>query len=200
MIIATFVWSLGASHSAKQTASTPFVLMPSRQANSKQTVNSAYIYIACDRVRASQPALISEASTLIGWPPSCGHCINMRLQARSKHTVTVIGQSQLRLQEKHRVYKQHPQIPPALLTLSSSSSDSGLPASPHGRTNLHCQPGSPLSTVRSHGSPSGSCWRTSIQRTAKKKKRITRALLHATGASSLQRRSCHKPVTTTARC
>jgi hypothetical protein len=31
-----------------------------------ETVNSTYIYTACDRVRASQPALISEASTLIG--------------------------------------------------------------------------------------------------------------------------------------
>jgi hypothetical protein len=61
------------------------VLVPSRQANSKQTVNSTYIHTAGDQVRASQPALISEAATLIGWPPSRGHCINMRLQARRKH-------------------------------------------------------------------------------------------------------------------
>jgi hypothetical protein len=59
-----------------------------------------YIYTACDRVRASQPALISEASTLIGWPPSGGHCINMRLQARSKHSHSHQSVTAM-LQEKH---------------------------------------------------------------------------------------------------
>jgi hypothetical protein len=74
---------VGTSHSAKQMVSTPLVLVQTILTTS-ETVDSTYIYSTCDWVRASQPALISEASTLIGWPLSRGHCINMRLQARRK--------------------------------------------------------------------------------------------------------------------
>jgi hypothetical protein len=69
------------------------------------------------------------------------------------HARSVIGQSQLCLQEKHQVYKQLCQIPAALPTLGSYCSDSGLLAPPCHSTNLHCQLGSPLSLVCYHGSP-----------------------------------------------
>jgi hypothetical protein len=44
------------------------------------------------------------------------------------------------------------QIMPALPTLGSYRSDSGLLATPSHSTNLHCQPGSLLSLVHYHGS------------------------------------------------
>jgi hypothetical protein len=56
---------VGTSHSAKQTVSTPLVLVQTILTPG-ETVDSTYIYTASDQVRASQPALISEASTLIG--------------------------------------------------------------------------------------------------------------------------------------
>jgi hypothetical protein len=78
------VVDVGTSHSAKQTVSTPLVLVQTVLTPGK-TLDPTYIYTACDRVRASQPALISEASTLIGQPMSRGHCINMRLRAKCTH-------------------------------------------------------------------------------------------------------------------
>jgi hypothetical protein len=58
-------------------------------------------------------------------------------------------------------------IPPALPTLSSYCSNSGLLASSRRSTNLHCKPGSPLSLVSYHCSSDSSCRLTSIQQPAR---------------------------------